>query len=95
MSFAEHLINLRQEIDGLRAKRMELRYQLNRFRADLHASSRRSMAELRKSFERERSQARAARRSFIAHNRESVAGMLAAFGAERSAAHHNFRGKRA
>lgn len=95
MSFAEHMMGLREEINGLHATRAELMYRLNRFHADLRASIGQSMAEMRKTFKRERAQASAARHSFVSRNRQTVAGMLAALGAERSAAHRNFRGEHA
>ncbi len=95
MSYAEDMLNLRQEIDGMHAARTALIHRLNRFRADLHKSMARSMADMRKAFSRECTRARAARHTFVSHNHEMVAGMLGGFSAERAAAHRNFRGKRA
>lgn len=94
MSLAQDMLNLRHAIDGMHAARTEMIHRLGRFRSDLHKSMARSMAEARKTFHRECARARAVRHAFIAHNREMVEGMLGAFGAERAAAHRNFRGKR-
>jgi hypothetical protein len=95
MSYAEDMLNLRHEIDGMHAARTALIHRLNRFCADLHKSMARSLAEARKAFHRECARARVARHAFVSHNHEMVEGLLGAFGAERTAANRNFRGNRA
>lgn len=95
MRFADDMMNLRREIDSLHAARKAMVHRLNRFRADLRKNMARSMAELHKALDKECARAKAARHAFTAHNRDMVCQMLGVFGAERSAARRNFRGKRA
>lgn len=95
MPLADDMMNLRREIDGLHAARKAMMHRLSRFRMHLKKDMARSMAELRRAFNHECTRARAARHAFSAHNHEMVSHMLEAFGAERAAAHRNFRGKRA
>jgi hypothetical protein len=95
MSFANDMLNLRHEIDGLHAARTAMVHRLSRFRANLNKSMARRVAEMRRAFDRECSRARATRHAFAAHNRQKVDEMLGAFNGERATAHRNFLGKRA
>lgn len=95
MSFANDMLNLRHEIDGLHAARMAMVHRLGRFRANLNKSMARRLAEMRRVFDRECSRARATRHAFAAHNRQKMGQMLSIFNGERATAHRNFFGKRA
>jgi len=95
MSFAQDMLNLRHEIGSLHAARMAMVHRLKRFRTDLRKSMARSMADMRKAFNKECARARAARNAITSRNHERVQEMVGAFNAERATAHRNFRGKRA
>ncbi len=93
MEFANDMRNLRHGIDQMRAARNEMIGNLHAFAGALSDSIARQMGEVRSRLARESARARAARAGFAAHNPRMVSEMMAAFGAERMAARHNFFGK--
>lgn len=95
MAFADDMLTLRHEIDGLRARRMAMMRELNRFKSDLRKNTVRRRADMRKIFAKECSRDHAARRTFNCHTREMIEEMLEALSSERNAGRRNFLGKRA
>jgi len=93
VEFASDMLNLRREIDSLRAARTAMMNGLNQFNRELRKSTARKMSDMRHMLAKEFARARATRRAFSKHNRRMVDHLIAGFGTERSAARRNFMGK--
>ncbi len=95
MHFASDMMNLRREIDDWHAARETMINGLRQFRAHLRRSAAGKMAQMRKALAEECARSQAARHAFITQNRSTIGEMMAALGAERSAACRNFSGNKA
>ena len=95
MEFASDMLNLRHEIDNLRATRAAMMNGLSLFNCELKESMARKMSEMRHMFAEESARASTARHAFKRRHRQMVGRMIASFGSERYAARCNFMGKSA
>ncbi len=92
MEFASDMLNLRREIDDLRATRAAMMKGLNQFNRELKKSMARKMSEMRHMRAEESALARAVRHAFNIRDQHVAGHMIAAFGSERYAARCNFMG---
>ena len=95
MEFARDMLNLRREIDSLRAARSTMINGLHQFNREFSQSVMRKMSDMRQMFAEECGRSLMARRAFNQHNRRMVSHMIGAFNMERRAAHRHFMGKNA
>ena len=95
MEFARDMLNLRREIDSLRAARSTMINCLHQFNREFSQSVMRKMSDMRQMFAEECGRSRMARRTFNQHNRRTVSHMIGVFNMERRAAHRHFMGKSA
>jgi len=95
MSFADQMLNLRREIEDMRASRMAMMHRMKRFRTDLRNRMARSMGQMHKAFSEQCRHARTARHLFMTRNRDTVGEMIQAFSTDRMAGHRNFMSKHA
>jgi hypothetical protein len=95
MEFASDMLNLRREINSLRAARTTIMNSLHHFNGDFKQSMARKMSEMARMFAEDCARARSDRHFFNQHNRRMVGQMIGAFHTERQAARRHFMGKSA
>lgn len=95
MHLANDMLNLRRQIDDLRAARSGMISGMRQFSRELRKSVAIQMAEMHRRFAEECARAHSARSAFNRHNQHMVHQMIGAFRTERHAARRNFLGKSA
>ncbi len=95
MHFASDMMNLRHEIDTLRAKRRKMVDRLHRFGTALQSDTAKMLSAMRKAMQEEHAKMREMRGAFNAEIQRGVHDMMRGLHGERVRARRNFMGKKA
>jgi hypothetical protein len=94
MNFANDMMNLRHEIDGLSRERRKMIDRLHRFGNMLRSDTAKMLSAMRKAMHDEHARMREARGNFNASNQRAIHDMMHGLHAERMRARRHFMGKK-
>lgn len=95
MHFAKDMLDLRNQIDGLRRERKQMVDRLRRFGTTLRSDTAKMLSAMRKAMGEEHAQMREMRGDFNLENQRSVKSMMRTLHSECAHARRNWMGKKA